>query len=61
MQCVKVYDQEQEKMRELADMKDFIGTDELGWVLHEDELAGAQGVVQTIKAGLMVDSSIEME
>lgn len=48
-------------MRELTEMRDLIGTDALGWVPNEDELARAQGVVQAIKAGLMADSSTEME
>ncbi|KAE8353498.1 hypothetical protein BDV28DRAFT_132987 [Aspergillus coremiiformis] len=60
-QCLDDYNQEQEKMQELAEMKDLIGTDALGWVPNEDELEKSMAVIQAIKAGLMANSSTEIE
>lgn len=35
-QCTRDHDQEQEKMQELAEMKDLINTDAVGWVLDDE-------------------------
>lgn len=37
-QCAKEYDQEQEKMQELAEVKDIIDIDSLGWVPDDEHL-----------------------
>jgi len=60
-QCVDDYNQEQEKLQELTEMRDLIGTDALGWVPNEDELEKSMEVVQVIKTGLMEHSGTEME
>ena len=59
--CLDDYNQEQEKMQELTEMRELIGTDALGWVPNENELEKSMAVIQTIKAGLMENSSTEME
>ena len=59
--CSKDYRQEQEKLQELGEMRDLIGTDALGWVSSEDELERCRGVIQSIKDGLMEYSTTEME
>lgn len=60
-QCLDDYNQEQEKLQELAEMRDLVGTDALGWVPNEDELEKSMAIVQAIKTGLMENSSTEME
>ncbi|KAJ5528906.1 hypothetical protein N7527_002299 [Penicillium freii] len=60
-QCSEDYRQEQEKLQELGEMRDIIGTDALGWVSDEDELERCRAVIQSIKDGLMEHSSTEME
>ncbi|KAJ5950289.1 uncharacterized protein N7479_008702 [Penicillium vulpinum] len=55
------YGLEQEKLQELGEMRDLIGTDTLGWVSDEDELERSRAVIQSIKDGLMEYSSTEME
>ncbi|KAJ5213403.1 hypothetical protein N7449_000572 [Penicillium cf. viridicatum] len=59
--CSEDYRQEQEKLQELGEMRDVIGTDALGWVSDEDELERCRAVIQSIKDGLMEHSSTEME
>ncbi|CAG7917602.1 unnamed protein product [Penicillium olsonii] len=59
-QCSEDYRQEQEKLQELGEMRDLIGTDALGWV-SDDELERCRAIVQSIKDGLMEHSSTEME
>ncbi|OQE73376.1 hypothetical protein PENNAL_c0088G08743 [Penicillium nalgiovense] len=60
-QCLDDYKQEQEKLHELAEMRDLIGTDDLGWVPNDDELGKSMAVIQAIKEGLMANSSTEIE
>lgn len=59
--CLEDHRQEQEKLQELGEMKDLIGTDALGWVSDEDELERARAVIQSIKDGLLEHSSTETE
>jgi hypothetical protein len=59
--CSEDHRQEQEKLQELGEMRDLIGTDALGWVSDEDELERCSVVIQSIKDGLMEHSSTEME
>lgn len=58
--CSEDHRQEQEKLQELGEMRDVIGTDALGWV-SEDELERSRAIIQSIKDGLMEHSSTEME
>ncbi|KAJ5159156.1 uncharacterized protein N7500_008807 [Penicillium coprophilum] len=60
-QCSEDYRQEQEKLKELGEMRELIGTDALGWVSDEDELNRCRAIIQSIKDGLMEHSSTEME
>lgn len=60
-QCFNDYDQEQEKLGELSEMKDLIGTDVLGWVPNEDHLEHSRAVIQAIKGSLMEHSSTDTE
>ncbi|KAF7712895.1 Uncharacterized protein PECH_002549 [Penicillium ucsense] len=60
-QCSEDHQQEQEKLKELGEMRELIGTDALGWVSDEDELNRCRAVIQSIKDGLMEHSSTEME
>ncbi|KAL3493213.1 kinase-like protein [Aspergillus germanicus] len=59
--CSEDYNQEQERLQELGEMRDLIGTDAIGWVLDEAELERCRAVIQSIKDGLMAHSSTEME
>jgi hypothetical protein len=59
--CLEDYRQAQEKLQELSEMKDVIGTDAPGWVSDDDELERCKTVIQSIKDGLMEHSSTEME
>ncbi|KAI9040990.1 aminoglycoside phosphotransferase family protein [Aspergillus affinis] len=59
--CVEGFCREQEKLKELGEMRDLVGTDALGWVSGEDELERCRAVIQSIKDGLMEHSSTEME
>jgi hypothetical protein len=60
-QCAKEYDQEQEKMQELVEMKDIINIDSLGWVPDDEQLEKSRAIVQTIKDGLLEHSETELE
>ncbi|KAJ5928331.1 kinase-like protein [Penicillium verhagenii] len=60
-ECLESHCQEQEKLQELEEMRDLIGTDALGWVSDDDELKRCRAVIQSIKSGLMQHSSTEME
>ncbi|KAJ5925232.1 hypothetical protein N7454_007871 [Penicillium verhagenii] len=59
--CLEHHRQEQEKLQELGEMRDLIGTDALGWVSDDDKLKRCRAVIQSIKSGLMEHSSTEME
>ena len=59
--CTEDYRQEQEKLQELSEMRDLIGTDALGWVPDEGELERCRNVIQIIKDGLLEHSSTELE
>jgi hypothetical protein len=60
-QCLDDYKQEQDKLQELAEMRDIIDTDALGWVPNEDELERSMAVIKAIKEGLMANSSTGIE
>lgn len=55
------YNQEQERLQELTEMRDLIGTEALGWVPKDDEIKWSRAVIDAIKAGLVERSSTEME
>ncbi|KAJ5471815.1 hypothetical protein N7539_008758 [Penicillium diatomitis] len=59
--CSEEHRQEQEKLQELNEMRDLIGTDALDWVSDEDELERCRSVIQSIKDCSMEHSSTEME
>lgn len=59
--CSEDYRQEQEKLQELGEMRDLIGTDALGWVSDDDELERCKAITQSIKDGLMEHSNTEAE
>lgn len=59
--CSEDHRLEQEKLQELGEMRDIIGTDALGWVSDDDELERGRAIIQSIKDGLMEHSSTEME
>ncbi|CAI7621411.1 unnamed protein product [Penicillium glandicola] len=59
--CSEDHRQEQEKLEELSEMRDVIGTDALGWVSDDDEFERCRAVIQSIKDGLLEYSSTEME
>ncbi|KAJ5139197.1 uncharacterized protein N7515_004045 [Penicillium bovifimosum] len=59
--CSEDYRQEQEKLQELGEMREVIGTDALGWVPDEDELERCKAIIRGIKDGLLEHSSTEME
>jgi hypothetical protein len=60
-QYTEQHHQEQEKLQELGEMREFIGTDALSWVPDDDELERCRAVIQSIKDGLMEHSSTEIE
>lgn len=60
-QCTRDYDQEQEKMQELAEMKDIINTDSIGWVPDDEQLEKSRPIIRAIKEGLLEHSKIELE
>jgi hypothetical protein len=60
-QCTKNHEQEEEKMQELAEMKDIIGTDALGWVPDDEQLEKSRAIIQSIKEGLEEHSETEIE
>lgn len=59
--CLEDYSQEQEKLQELGEMRELIGTDALGWVSDDDELERCRLIIQSIKDGLMEHSSTDIE
>lgn len=59
--CSEDYRREQEKLKELGEMRELLGTDALGWVPDENALKRCRAVIQSIKDGLMEHSSTEME
>jgi hypothetical protein len=59
--CSEDHRQEQEKLQELGEMRDLIGTDAQGWVSDENELERCRAIIQSIKDGFMEHSSTEME
>ncbi|CAG8125504.1 unnamed protein product [Penicillium salamii] len=59
--CSEDHLQEQERLQELGEMRELIGTDAQGWVSDDDELERGRAIIQSIKDGLMEHSSTEME
>lgn len=59
--CIHQYDQEQEKLQELAEMRELIGIDALGWVPDDEQLERSRAVAQAIKTGLLEHSETELE
>lgn len=60
-QCLANAEQEGEKMQEVAEMKEFIGIDDVGWVPDDEHLDNARAVRDSIKAGLLEHSDTEIE
>lgn len=60
-QCVNLYQQENEKMKELEEMREVLGTDALGWVPTDEHLDHSKAMVQVIKNGMLEHSSTEIE
>jgi hypothetical protein len=59
--CINEYDQEQERMQELTEMRNLTGTNSVGWVPDDEQLERSRAVVRTIKAGLLEHSKTEIE
>lgn len=60
-ECIAKHEQEAEKLQELAEMKELIGIDSVGWVPDDEHLGNAKNVRDSIKAGLLEHSSSEAE
>lgn len=60
-QCIDLYKQENEKMQELEEMRELLGTDALGWVPTTEHLNQSKDMVQVIKTGMLEHSSTEIE
>ncbi|RMD39562.1 hypothetical protein DV735_g5566, partial [Chaetothyriales sp. CBS 134920] len=60
-QATSLYAQEQEKLTELAEMKEYIGIDSVGWVPDEASLERAIQVRDTIKSELLKNCESELE
>jgi hypothetical protein len=60
-QCTEEHSQEEEKMQELAEMKEILNIDALGWVLDDEQLEKSRAIMRTIKEGLMEHSETEIE
>ncbi|KAI1937162.1 hypothetical protein LOZ66_004079 [Ophidiomyces ophidiicola] len=58
---ISQYNQEQEKLEELSDIRAHIGIDSQGWVPDVDHLVQAKAVAQSIKAGLLAHSATDIE
>ncbi|KAI1908614.1 hypothetical protein LOZ12_004493 [Ophidiomyces ophidiicola] len=58
---ISQYNQEQEKLEELSDIRAHIGIDSQGWVPDDDHLAQAKAIAQSIKAGLLAHSETDIE
>lgn len=48
------YNQEQEKMTELEEMREVVGIDALGWVPDDEQLENSKTIAQKIKAFLSI-------
>ncbi|GAD91910.1 conserved hypothetical protein [Paecilomyces variotii No. 5] len=55
------YNQEQERMTGLEEMREVIGIDALGWVPDDEQLEGSKAIAQKIKEGFIVHSTTEEE
>lgn len=60
-QCTEIHDQQEEKLQELAEMRDMIGIDTLGWVPDDEQLERSRAIAASIKEGLMEYSATEIE
>ncbi|KAL4929902.1 kinase-like protein [Aspergillus undulatus] len=54
-------DAEEEKMQELSEMRDVVGTDAQGWVPDDEHLERAKSVIQKIKDGLLQELKTDLE
>ena len=59
--CVGEYNQEDEKMQELEEMREFLGIDALGWVPNDEQLEKSTALVHTIKSEMLEHSSTDTE
>jgi hypothetical protein len=60
-QCTEEYNQEREKMQELAEIKSFIGIDSLGWVPDNEHLERSRKIAKAVKEGLLEHSQSEID
>ncbi|KZF22528.1 phosphotransferase family protein [Xylona heveae TC161] len=60
-ECTNQHDEEQERLEELSEMREYIGIDSLGWVPDDEQYDRSRAIVQTVKAGLLEYSNTEME
>ncbi|PGH21522.1 hypothetical protein AJ80_03190 [Polytolypa hystricis UAMH7299] len=61
LQCCQEHDREDEKMKELEEMREMIGIDALGWVPDSEHLEKARAVANMIKTGLLEHSTTDIE
>lgn len=59
--CIDEHNQRAERMQELEEMRDFLGTDALGWVPDIEHYEKSKVLIQSIKAGMLENSESEME
>ncbi|KAL4810901.1 kinase-like protein [Aspergillus unguis] len=55
------HDAEEERMQELSEMREVLGTNSQGWVPDDEHFEIAKGLIQTIKDGLLQESKTDLE
>ena len=59
--CMEEFGQEEEKLQELDEMKEILGTDNTGWIKDDEHLERATEIRDTIKKGLLDQCTSELE
>lgn len=59
--CVEEHNQRAERMQELEEMQNFLGTDAIGWVPDNEHYEKSKALIQSIKAGMLEHSESDLE
>ncbi|KAM5441941.1 hypothetical protein MferCBS31731_003204 [Microsporum ferrugineum] len=61
IQCMAEYEQVQERLQDLAEMRACAGVDSVGWVPDDEHLEKSKGIAHMIKSGLLEHSTTDLE
>jgi hypothetical protein len=59
--CLNEHNQREERVQQLEEMQEFLGTDVLSWIPNNEHNEKSKALIQKIKGGLLEHSEGELE